>query len=131
MSRIPDKIRKALRKRAEINDFVCCEMCGKPYANNAHHRRGKGQQGLDVLSNLMLLCGSGTTGCHGLVTVNPAMAYRNGWSIEGAAAIPSQVPVRRINAFGVNELVLLYDDGQVIPDDGSVIPHHPELRSVK
>lgn len=115
---IPLKVRAALRKRAEIDDFVCCEICGKPFVNNAHHRRGQGQGGRDVLSNLLMLCGSGTTGCHGLVTANPAMAYRNGWSIEGTTAIPGQVPVRRLG-----EKVWLDDSGAILPAP----PQHLEV----
>jgi hypothetical protein len=50
-----------------------------------------------------------SSGCHGMVTVNPAMAYRNGWSVRGVV-LPSQTPVRRLN-----ELVYLHDDGAIIP----------------
>jgi len=113
VSRIPDKVRKALHKRAEINDFPCCEICGTPYANNAHHRRGQGQGGPNTLSNLMLLCGSGTTGCHGYVTSHPAAAVRNGWTIQGTEEEPWQVAVwyRRQGKFN------LYDDGSLVPSD--------------
>ena len=106
-NRIPQKVRDALHERAGS----LCEMCSKP-ANNAHHRRNLSQQGQNVLSNLLLLCGSGTTGCHGWVTEHPAMSYRNGWSIEGDVQQPGDVPVRRRG-----DLVLLSDDGSITPTE--------------
>jgi hypothetical protein len=100
---IPKKVRDALKERAED----CCEICGKP-GNNAHHRKNRSQGGQDVLTNLMLLCGSGTTGCHGWVTVNPEMSYRNGWSVPSYKD-PAIVPVRRRG-----ERVMFADDGFLI-----------------
>lgn len=75
---IPAKVRSALRRRADD----CCEKCGLRYANNAHHRKNLSQGGEDTLSNLMLLCGSGTTGCHGWITEHPKESYREGWSVR-------------------------------------------------
>jgi len=46
---------------------VYCVVCGEP--GNLHHVLAKGDplaSGDDVPSNLVGLCGSGTTGCHGL-----------------------------------------------------------------
>jgi hypothetical protein len=40
--------------------------CGKPSATG-HHVISRGKGGDDVLPNIVPLCGSGTTGCHGLV----------------------------------------------------------------
>lgn len=101
---IPKKVRAALHERARIDEVPCCEICGKP-GNNAHHRKNKSQGGLDVLSNLMLLCGSGTTGCHGWVTVNPHKSRHNGWTVLRHQE-PEQIPVRRR---GVR--VMFADDG--------------------
>lgn len=44
-----------------------CELCGKRRSESAHHTVAKGQGGDDVAENLTMLCGSGTTGCHGEV----------------------------------------------------------------
>ncbi len=105
--RIPPKVREALRERAG----GCCEICGLP-ANNAHHRRNQSQGGLDVLSNLMLLCGSGTTGCHGTVTMNPNWAEAHGYTIKGTQVSPSLVPVQFwFGAVGRNPVWFLLDDG--------------------
>lgn len=40
--------------------------CGKPSATG-HHVLSRGNGGDDVLANIVPMCGSGTTGCHGLV----------------------------------------------------------------
>jgi hypothetical protein len=120
MSPIPAKVRRALKRRAGaelIGDYAMCELCGKNYGTNAHHRRNQSQGGQHILSNLMWLCGTGTTLCHGWVTGDPAMAIRNGWTIpnldhEGSQVEPWRVPVRRRG-----ELVHLYDDGSVMPSD--------------
>lgn len=49
-----------------------CIVCGRTHPLNRHHlvRRGAGELWLDgheVPKPLVTLCGSGTTGCHGLV----------------------------------------------------------------
>lgn len=44
-----------------------CVVCGEP-GSNAHHVYFKGQGGEDVLENGVMLCGTGTMGCHGLMT---------------------------------------------------------------
>ncbi|WP_083213337.1 HNH endonuclease [Mycobacterium malmoense] len=82
------KTRPLLRQRG---DHVC-EVCGLEFANNAHHRKNKSQGGQDDLSNLLLLCGSGTTGCHGWITEHPAEAYAKGWSVRSTDD-PADVPV--------------------------------------
>lgn len=52
---------------------------------SVHHRqpRGMGGSSLDVnrASNLLLLCGSGTTGCHGMVESQRVLAYAHGWLV--------------------------------------------------
>lgn len=90
---IPKKIRDALKARASIDDYPCCEICGRAGANNAHHRRNQSQQGGDVLSNLILCCGSGVTGCHGRITHEPEWAESLGYTIKGTQADPAEVEV--------------------------------------
>lgn len=62
------------------------------FANNAHHRLNRSQGGRNILSNLLLACGSGTTGCHGFITSNPAEARRKGWT-TWSGDVPRDVPV--------------------------------------
>lgn len=108
---IPKKVREQLHKRAGSR----CEICGRPYCNgrrvdNAHHRRNQSQGGPDVLSNLLLLCGSGTSGCHGDVTLHPAWAVKNGYTVHGTETPPGKVRARLRGRW-----VLLGDDGSVTP----------------
>jgi hypothetical protein len=44
-----------------------CRVCGTTTGLTMHHLLGKDLGGSDVLENLVWLCGSGTTGCHGKV----------------------------------------------------------------
>lgn len=105
--------RKALRERA----LGCCEACGAYGATNAHHRVNASQRGRGTLGNLMLLCGSGTTGCHGRVTEHPAWARSQGLSVGGTFE-PCDVPVARWSRFlGAIEVVLLDDRGGITPTD--------------
>lgn len=43
-----------------------CAVCGKPSATG-HHLLSRKQGGDDEIANIAPLCGSGTTGCHGLI----------------------------------------------------------------
>lgn len=49
--------------------------CGKPSATG-HHVIARGKGGDDVLANIVPHCGSGTTGCHGLIENNDEKARR-------------------------------------------------------
>jgi hypothetical protein len=59
----------------------------------------------------MLVCGSGTTGCHGRITVNPEWATLNGYTIQGRVDgdSPETVPV-----LIRGQRCLLEDDGTVV-----------------
>ena len=71
----------AVHSRAQVR----CERCGTRESEywSLHHRRPRGMGGsknpaLNAPSNILLLCGSGTTGCHGWVESNRAEAYETG-----------------------------------------------------
>lgn len=81
------------RKTREIvaeRDDYCCVICRRSVVGrmaSVHHRRAGGMGGSrDVVSdspaNLILLCGSGTTGCHGRVESGPAEARAHGWRVD-------------------------------------------------
>ena len=68
-----------------------CMICGLYLLTSAtphsfHHRlmrsQGHGYAGLHQPGNLILLCGTGTTGCHGYVHAHPAESYDNGWLVH-------------------------------------------------
>jgi hypothetical protein len=106
---ITSKTRVSLHERAHD----CCEMCGVHGATNAHHRRNQSQGGHDLLSNLMLLCGSGTTGCHGFIGREPKVSEWMGWTIRDDTA-PMHVEVFRFDVtLGRREFVKLADDGGI------------------
>lgn len=70
----------------------CCEVCGTPCADqrgtdwSLHHRRPRGMggtrwSGINLPSNLLLVCGSGTTLCHGVIENYRAGAVAAGWLV--------------------------------------------------
>lgn len=74
-------------------DQGCCVRCGLRLRGergrdwSVQHRRGRGSGGTrrpdtNQAQNLILLCGDGTTGCHGWVEHNPTAARRGGWAIS-------------------------------------------------
>lgn len=59
-----------------------CAMCGAP-GTNRHEKLPRGRGGPRDEFNTVILCGSGTTGCHGFVTEHPEWARKHGWTISG------------------------------------------------
>lgn len=82
---------------------------------SVHHRRPRGSGGTSVPwinfpSNLILLCGSGTTGCHGWVESHRDEARALGFLVAlNGRLLPSEVEV----AHKVHGRVLLTDAGTV------------------
>jgi hypothetical protein len=72
-----------------------CARCGVVIwsGGSRHHRKFKSRRGGDEVSNGVLLCGSGTTGCHGWVHANPVSARMVGLALL-ATDNPLLVPVR-------------------------------------
>ena len=73
-----------------------CERCGRYIRDgqraSVHHRLLRSQGGKDSPENCVLLCGSGTTGCHGWVHANPAAAQEQGFIVRSHED-PSRVPI--------------------------------------
>lgn len=68
-----------------------CERCGTA-GYTVHHRRKRSQGGSWDASNLLALCGSGTTGCHGWVEAHPKAAHEQGfWLFEGETSAATAV----------------------------------------
>lgn len=99
---IPASIRAAALDR----DGNRCAKCAGWSAEgmNLHHRQLRSQGGKNVLSNLISLCGSGTTGCHGWVHASPAKSRDLGLIVPSWAE-PDEMPVRTWHG-----LVLLTND---------------------
>ena len=68
-----------------------CRACGCRKQLTLHHLVPRGQRGDDVKANLIFLCGSGTSGCHGALT-----AHRNASWPSQLAGKPWQVVASRI-----------------------------------
>lgn len=67
-------IDKDATKRARLA-HPSCVICGD-LATNSHHVLARSQGGDDVPACLASLCGSGTSGCHGLIEANDEAARR-------------------------------------------------------
>lgn len=80
-ARIPDDVRLAVLDR----DGWRCVNCGTNIIGKAaslHHRQGRRGKNPHRMSNLVSMCGTGTTGCHGWITVHPAAAYDTGLAVR-------------------------------------------------
>lgn len=79
-----------------------------------HHRSPRGMGGtrltwVGLPANGVVLCGTGTTGCHGKVESDRKTAYGNGWLVRRNGLLyPSDVPF-----LYRGELVLLDDEGGI------------------
>lgn len=100
----------SVRKTVYRRDEGCCVRCGK-YVYDVHgehgvtvfsiqHRKARGMGGskdplINSPENLILLCGSGTTECHGWVESNREEARAQGYAIsqyEDPALVPVSHP---------------------------------------
>lgn len=110
----------------ERDDFRCV-VCGRIIVATAdwsiHHRRNRGSGGssdprINAPSNLLLVCGSGSTLCHGDLTDNAQRdaALAAGWVVSlNSKQDPAEVPVLH-SQYGP---CLLADDGSVVPLAGA------------
>lgn len=98
-SEIPEDIRNAVLER----DDNACVRCGaaiqRPFYS-LHHRRARGMGGsrrLHTMANLVTLCGSGTTRCHGEVESDRDGSEAAGWLLPRRlhTVTPEEWPVRR------------------------------------
>jgi len=98
-------------------DGWSCTRCGRSVAGgergrdwSVQHRIARGMGGsrderLNLPSNLLVLCGSGTTRCHGQVEQNREIAYAEGFLLHRIQE-PAEVPVAAVEGW-----VLLDDEG--------------------
>ena len=109
------------RQLVHMRDEWRCIRCGSSMYNNyfgedQHHRRMRSHKfpGLHAADNIIDLCGSGTTGCHGYVHQHPTESYENGWLVHSYED-PAEVP---INIRGL--WYLLKKDGTKVPYEGKL-----------
>lgn len=89
-------VKPLVRKQVLARAGGACELCGRGDANNVHHRRPRGMGGtrlewVNEPPNLLFVCGSGTTGCHGFLESNRLQAYEMGWLLR-MGMMADQVP---------------------------------------
>lgn len=93
------------RRLVEERAGYCCEVCGVSLHNGTawtsaysiHHRRPRAMGGTrdpiaNTPANLLLLCGTGTDGCHGRIERERSTAYVYGWLVRQGDD-PSRVPL--------------------------------------
>lgn len=71
----------------------CLRNCGGGVTSR-HHRKNRSQGGRTLPSNLVVLGGTGTTGCHGIITESPQLARAEGFTVPSWGD-PAEFPVRR------------------------------------
>ena len=93
------KVDEATRYAVFERALYKCERCGggpDTFGWSVHHRVPRGMGGsknpmLHETANLILLCGSGVTGCHGWVESNRDQAKKTGfllYKVDSAPEIP-------------------------------------------
>jgi hypothetical protein len=91
---------------------VRCRRVDPVFGVNHDHRKNRSQGGDWAPSNGQLMCGSGTTGCHGFVTSHPKAALAEGYAVPSWGD-PAEWPARRwikTDNGTVREGWVLYDD---------------------
>lgn len=92
---------RQVRAAVIARDLSKCQWCGRHVRTengwySLQHRRARGmggsrQHATDQPPNLLLVCGTGTTECHGWIEAHPAQAAARGFRIA-AAADPERIP---------------------------------------
>ncbi|GAB2859260.1 hypothetical protein GCM10022221_68540 [Actinocorallia aurea] len=98
-------------------DGHACVVCGLDITrrpHNIHHRLPRGMGGssdpaINSPANLITVCGSGTTGCHGEIERNREWAQDHGWIVPRGMS-PAASP---IVLFGCPGRFLLLSDGGI------------------
>ena len=80
-----------------------CEDCGgsltKGFGMSVHHRQPRGMASTKKLnsnseSNLPVVCGSGTTGCHGWIESNRSESYEKGYLVSYNKQSSEDTPIK-------------------------------------
>lgn len=91
----PELEGNGLADRGQARSGGLCECCGRERGGNGHHRKLRqmgGSEPDERIENIVWVCGSGTTGCHGIIHHERGLAAAYGWTVAQHAE-PSQVPV--------------------------------------
>lgn len=107
----------------------CCELCGRILhdgyewleTHSFHHRQPRGAGGtsrpeVNSPANVLLLCGTGTEGCHGFVEAHRRSAEQEGWLVRHGLD-PADVPVT-VFAGGDADLATTFTRRVLLTADG-------------
>lgn len=89
---------RATCRLVDERDECSCVRCGRWLQGrpaSRHHRKRRSQAARGEVhspANLILLCGTGTTGCHGWVHAHPVEAREHGWMLRSTDD-PKAVPM--------------------------------------
>jgi len=116
-------------------DSHSCIVCGLPVAGtrgyhwSIHHRQPRGMGGtknrhINLPSNLVVVCGHGTYGCHGRIERERARSYDVGYLVR-RPAMPAREPILITNP--------TFPDGtwMWLTDDGEYADFEPELKGTQ
>jgi hypothetical protein len=107
------KVRRLVLDR----DGYACVRCGQPVTGRPYslqHRKRRSQGGGNSPSNLVVLCGTGTTGCHEQVDSRRDEADEaRGYSVRSWDE-PGLIPVMVFSQHGSGFTAWLADDGRYV-----------------
>lgn len=103
-----------LRELVAIRDGHYCARCGRSitnYPHSVHHRFARGMGGsrdprVNDPRNLIRVCGTGTTGCHGHIHSRPTQSREHGWIVSDLGELAT--PMR--SKYGSR--ITLFEDGR-------------------
>lgn len=110
---VPAAVKEVVDTRDRLIDRWSGHYLGA--GRNLHHRQLRSQGPRHTPGNLVSLSGSGTTGTHGHVHANPALAVQYGFIVPSWVEDPSWVPIRLAGRYGKRDWHLLRDDGLTVP----------------
>lgn len=99
---------------AIARDGHACLRCGRTLYNtraSVHHRKKRRFQDADRVENLALMCGTGTTGCHGWCHREVEQARAAGWVCFGWEN-PAERPLITLTGL----MIMLRPDGSKVVD---------------
>lgn len=116
--------RTKAEQAAISRDGDTCLRCGRNlqgWPASLHHRKLKGRKvppaEYDLVENLVVLCGTGTTGCHGWAHHNRAEAQQSGWIVNSW-----DDPASKYLLDLRNHMIILLSDGGMVVDSLPVLP---------
>ncbi|TDW30993.1 hypothetical protein EDD25_2781 [Cryobacterium psychrophilum] len=92
-ARIAKNPPRSVTDQVDRRDLYRCMRCGVAIDGGSRHHRQRRQVGGHSLPQLVLLCGSGTTGCHGWVHAHPQQSREHGYIVRTHVPDPATIPV--------------------------------------